>query len=124
MPWKEYSRVLGRDQVEAKSKCFIFVYKGILCQIALSHRQLKKKDFLKFGKKNIRILGKAKNNREHPIVLWKTLDLDSENLDPRPGFLLETRRLNQISLFFSYHCTGALGMSIANPSYHLKWICE
>lgn len=77
-----------------------------------------------FGKKNIRILGKAKNNREHPIVLWKTLDLDSENLDPRPGFLLETRRLNQISLFFSYHCTGALGMSIANPSYHLKWICE
>ena len=54
MPWKEYSRVLGRDQVERKSKCFIFVYKCILCQIALSHRQLKKKDFLKFGEKNIK----------------------------------------------------------------------
>ena len=54
MPWKEYSRVLERDRVERKSKCFIFVYKGILCQIALSHRQLKKKDFLKFGDKNIK----------------------------------------------------------------------
>ena len=43
-----------RIKYSEKEKCFIFVYKGILCKIALSHRKLKKKDFLKFGKKNIK----------------------------------------------------------------------
>ena len=34
------------------------------------------------------------------LLFCEKHDLDSENLDPRPGFLLETQQLNQISLFF------------------------